>query len=91
MLFRLYCKTDYYLISNPGISRREKQHLWQYKNIQKTLLEGVWSSVGFLQFIGKQTILADHLLLAHEKFKYPDRHQRFNWKQKNPFALERLL
>ena len=49
------------------------------KNVLRTLLEGTWSSVGFQLFIVKQSILADHLPIAREKFKYHKLYQGFNW------------
>ena len=68
MLLRPCCKTVYHLIYNTGIPRREKLQLWQQK-CPKNGLGGIWSSVGFQLLIGKQSILADDLPLAWEKFK----------------------
>ena len=55
---RLYYRTDCHLISNSRTLRREKRQLWQLRNLRSH--GRVWSSVGFLLFFGKQSILADH-------------------------------
>ena len=70
MRLRPFCNTGHHLICN-SVFRGAK--------IRSSDLGGIWSSVGFQLFIGKQSIWADHSPIAWEKFKYHDLHQAFDW------------
>ena len=67
MRLRPCCKTGHHLICNSGILRRENLQLRQQK-CPKNALGGIWSLVGFQLLLGKQSILADYLPIAWEKF-----------------------
>ena len=65
ILLRPCCKTGHHLICNPGIPDA-KIFSFGSKNVQITLLRGIWSSVEFQQFPRKLSILENHLPLAWE-------------------------
>ena len=52
MLLRPCCKKDHYQFAIP-VFRGEKSRSLDSRNVQKSLLRGIWLSVGFRLFIGK--------------------------------------
>ena len=95
MRLRPCCKTGHQVFPIP-VFRGAKSCSLGNKNVKRTLLGRIWSSVGFQLFIGKQSILADHSPIAWEKFMHHNLHQGFNWEHSpweegNPFTLVRIL